>query len=163
MDNIKSKVKNHKRSLPSDGKSKSEDKVHLELETVRAMLARALADYDNLSKRVDRERQDFGKIASIGLIARLLPVLDGLENAERNLKDQGLAISIVEFKKVLSEEGLTEINPKIGEAFDEQTMEAIEVVRGASDNSVAEVSLVGWKFNDGTVVRHAKVKVSKIS
>jgi molecular chaperone GrpE len=143
------------------GKVKSGDRVHRELESVKMMLARALADYDNLSKRVERERQDFGKIASVSLIVRLLPVLDSLENAQVHLKDQGLAISLVEFKKILSEEGLTEVRPKIGEEFNEQTMEAIEVIPGASDNTIAEVVLVGWKFEDGTVVRYAKVKVTK--
>jgi molecular chaperone GrpE len=142
-------------------KEEKADKVHEELELVKGMLARALADYDNLSKRVDRERQDLGKIASVGIIVRLIPVLDNLESAQTHLHDAGLAISIVEFKKVLSEEGLTEIIPKVGDVFDEQTMEAIEVVNGASDNSIAEVVLVGWKFMDGTVVRHAKVKVIK--
>jgi molecular chaperone GrpE len=144
-------------------KGKSEDKVHQELEVVKGMLARALADYDNLSKRVDRERQDLGKIASVGIIVRLLPVLDGLESAQMHLKDQGLAISIGEFKKILSEEGLTEIMPKVGEPFNEQVMEAIEVVPGESDNSIGEVVLPGWRFSDGTVVRHAKVKVSRSS
>ena len=142
------------------------DKVHAELETVKAMLARALADYDNLNKRVDRERQDLGKIASVGIVVRLLPVLDNLESAQAHLQDQGLAISIVEFKKILSEEGLTEIKPKAGDVFSPELMEAIEVVNGPSDNKVseaevAEVVLPGWKFEDGTVVRHAKVKVSK--
>ena len=153
MDNSKLKVKSKK--------LKVEDKVHEELETVKGMLARALADYDNLSKRVDRERQDLGKIASVGIIVRLIPVLDNLESAQTHLQDQGLAISIIEFKKVLSEEGLTEIGPKIGEPFDPEIMEAIEVVNGASDNSIAEVVLVGWKFEDGTVVRHSNVKVVK--
>ena len=97
------------------------DKVHAELETMKSMLARALADYDNLSKRVDRERADLGKIASVGILARLLPVLDNLENAQRHLGDAGLAIGIAEFQKVLSEEGLNEIKPKIGEAFDRPT------------------------------------------
>jgi molecular chaperone GrpE len=137
------------------------DKVHEELQTVKGMLARALADYDNLSKRVDRERYDLGKIASVGVIVKLLPVLDNLESAQAHLQDQGLAISIVEFKKVLSEEGLTEINPKVGEKFNEEEMEAIEVVAGESDNSISEVVLVGWKYEDGTIVRHAKVKVTK--
>jgi molecular chaperone GrpE len=139
----------------------SGDKVHNELEVVKAMLARALADYDNLSKRVDRERTDLCRVASVGVVVKLLPVLDGLEIAQEHLKDQGLAISLGEFKKVLSEEGLNEIKPKVGELFDEQTMEAIEVVSGASDNTVAEIVLTGWKFEDGMVVRHAKVKVSK--
>jgi len=144
-----------------NSKVKSGDKVHEELETVKVMLARALADYDNLSKRVDRERVDLGKIASVGIIIRLLPVLDNLESAQVHLKDQGLAISIGEFKKVLSEEGLNEIRPNIGDAFDENTMEAIEVTAGTSDNMISETVLVGWQFGDGTIVRHAKVKVSK--
>jgi molecular chaperone GrpE (heat shock protein) len=116
-----------------------EDKVHKELEMVKGMLARALADYDNLSKRVERERQDLGKLASVGIIIKLLPILDNLE----------------------SEEGLTEIRPEMGSKFNEEIMEAIEVVKGESDNVISEVVLVGWKFEDGTVVRHAKVKVSK--
>lgn len=140
----------------------AKDLVHNELETVKGMLARALADYDNLSKRVERERQDLGKIASIGVIIKLLPVLDNLESAQEHLKDQGLAISVVEFKKVLSEEGLDEIRPKAGDDFNEQEMEAIEVVAGSgNNNTVHELVLVGWEYEDGTVVRHAKVKVSK--
>jgi molecular chaperone GrpE len=142
-------------------KDKSEDKVHGELEMVKGMLARALADYDNLSKRVERERQDFGKLASVGVIIKLLPVLDNLESAQVHLKDQGLAISIGEFKKVLSEEGLTEIRPEVGSEFNHETMEAIEVTQGESNNKISELVLVGWKYNDGIVVRHAKVKVSK--
>jgi molecular chaperone GrpE len=142
-------------------KIKNTDKIHEELETVKAMLVRALADYDNLSKRVDRERVELGKIVSVGVIVRLLPVLDNLESAQIHLKDQGLAISIGEFKRVLSEEGLNEIRPGLGDAFDENTMEAIEVTAGTSDNMISEVVLTGWKFTDGTVVRHAKVKVSK--
>lgn len=140
-----------------------EDKVHEELASVRGMLARALADYDNLSKRVDRERQELGKLASISVVVKLLPVLDNLESAQTHLQDQGLAISIIEFKRVLSEEGLSEIKPKTGEKFDENTMEAIEVVAGARDNEVSEVVLVGYKYSDGSVVRHAKVKVTKIN
>ncbi len=136
------------------------DKVHEELETVKGMLARALADYDNLSKRIERERQDLSKIASVGLVVRLLPVLDNLESAQVHLKDQGLAITVGEFKKVLDEEGLTEIKPKVGDEFNEEIMEAIEVVKGVSDNKIAETVLTGWKFTDGMVVRHAKVKVS---
>jgi molecular chaperone GrpE len=137
----------------------AEDKVHKELEIMKGMLARALADYDNLNKRVERERQDLGKLASISIVVRLLPVLDGLESAQMHLQDAGLAISLGEFKKVLSEEGLTEIRPKVGEGFDENLMEVIETVPGEDKGKVAEVILTGWKFTDGQLVRPAKVKV----
>ncbi len=147
------------------GKNKTQgkktDREHLELENLKTMLARALADYDNLSKRVERERDVFGKFASAGVITKLLPVLDNLENAQEHLNDAGLAICIGEFKKVLNEEGLVEISPKVGDEFDANTMEAIEVTAGERDNIISELVLAGWKFEDGRVIRHAKVKVSK--
>ena len=144
-------------------KTKPEKVVNEEVELLKAQLVRTLADYDNLVKRVEREKSEIQKIISLRLIIKLLTVLDGLESAQMHLKDAGLAISIVEFKRILSEEGLTEIKPKVGEQFDENWMEAIEVVPGESDNGIAEVVLIGWKFNDGTVVRHAKVKVTRTS
>lgn len=142
---------------------KTEKKVNEEAELLKAQLLRTLADYDNLVKRVEKEREILGKVASVGVIAKLLPVLDNLENAQEHIEDSGLAICIGEFKKVFNEEGLTEIDPKIGDEFDEHLMEAIEVTAGERDNLISEVVLKGWKFNDGQVVRHAKVKVSKIS
>jgi molecular chaperone GrpE len=159
----KKQALSEKRIANSEKKQNENDKVYQELELVKGMLARSLADYDNLRKRTEREREDLSKVASIGIIVRLLPVLDSLEMAEKHLKDGGLAISIGEFKKILSEEGLNEIKPKAGDEFNEHEMEAIEVVPGERDNIISEVSLVGWKYSDGTVVRHAKVKVFKVS
>ncbi len=140
-------------------KSKTESAVNEEAEIVKSQLARALADYDNLVKRVERDRETIEKMVSLRLILKLLTVLDGLESAQEHLKDQGLAITIGEFKKVLSEEGLTEITPEVGEEFDENIMEVIEAVEGEEKGKVAELILAGWRFEDGTVVRHAKVKV----
>lgn len=143
-------------------KVKNEEKINEEAEILKAQLLRTLADYDNLVKRVEREREILSKVASIGVLTKLMPVLDNLENAEKHLQDPGLAICIGEFKRVLNEEGLVEINPKVGDVFDENLMEAIEVTVGERDNVISEVMLTGWKFSDGKVVRHAKVKVSKI-
>jgi len=148
-------------SKQNKSKSKIEGVINEEAEVLKAQLARTLADYDNLVKRVERERDEVKKVLSLRLILKLLTVLDGFENAQEHLKDQGLAISIGEFKKVLSEEGLTEIKPEVGAEFDENTMEAVEVVTGSSDNKISGVGLIGYKFSDGTVVRHAKVVVTK--
>lgn len=152
-----------KKDKKKEIKVKKTDKVHTDLESVKAMLARALADYDNLSKRVEREREAMGKIASIGILARLLPVLDNLESAQEHLQDSGLAICIGEFKKVLREEGLNEIRPAVGDEFNENTMEAIEVTTGARDNIISELVLTGWEFSGGQIIRPAKVKVSKVN
>lgn len=145
-----------------DKKEKKGVKGSSELEVVKSMLARALADYDNLSKRIEREKEALTKLASLSVLSRLLPILDNLELTEEHLEDPGLAISIGEFKKVLNDEGLTEIKPSIGDEFDENTMEVVEITAGKSNNVISEVVLKGWKFEDGQVIRHAKVKVSKV-
>ena len=140
---------------------KEEVKVNEEVEILKAQLARTLADYDNMRKRVEMEKESLGKILTTNIILKLLPVLDNLESANNHLKDAGLAISIVEFKNVLKDEGLTEIKPEIGSNFNEEEMEAIEIVKGEVDNTLSEVVLTGWKYLDNTIIRHAKVKVFK--
>lgn len=135
--------------------------VNEEAEALKAQLARTLADYDNLVKRTQREKVDLFKIISVGVMSKFLVILDNLENANSHLKDSGLAITIGEFKRILSDEGLTEIKPDLGSIFDEETMEAIEIVTGEVDNTVSEVVLTGWKYSDNTMIRHAKVKVVK--
>jgi len=140
------------------GKGKS-----LETEVLKNQLARALADYDNLRKRVERERQDIEKFVSLRLILRLLSVFDTLEVAQSHLKDQGLQIAVGEFRKVLEEEGLEEIRPARGEKFNHDIHEAIESVSGGKEGEIVEVVLSGWKFKDGPVVRVAKVKATKSS
>ena len=73
--------------------------------------------------------------------------------------DQGLAIALNEFKKVLDEEGLEEISPGKGNKFDPKVHEVIETVEDGKHGEVAELVLAGWKFKDGMVIRPAKVKV----
>ena len=145
---------------------KQEEKSKNETELLKGQLARALADYDNLRRRSDEEKIALLKFSSQNIIVRLLPVLDMIEKAQEHLSDQGLAIVVLEFKKIFDEEGLIEINPEVGAEFDENLMEVIEVVESKSHNNelknkVVEVVLTGWRFKDGSVVRHAKVKVGK--
>lgn len=140
---------------------KTEEQVNPEIEVLKAQVARTLADYDNLRKRTDEERVNFIKYASRGVVQNLLPILDTFENAQSHLKDGGLAIAINQFKDVLKQEGLEEIDPKTGDDFDENIMEVTEVLPGEKDGKVAETVMRGWKFTDGQVVRHARVKVFK--
>ena len=151
-----------------DNKHVKESKDDKQVVTLKAQLARALADYDNLVKRVDRERETFVKLSSLGIVSKLLPVVDGLENANNHLKDPGLAILTGDLKKILTDEGLTEIKPEVGSNFDENAMDAVEIVKGEQENTIAEVVMVGWRYSDlsggrhgGQVIRHAKVKVYK--
>lgn len=137
-----------------------------EVDTLKNQLARALADYDNLRKRVEREREEFGRLAKVMIVARLLPIYDMIEGAQKHLKDSGLAITIDEFTKILKEEGIEKIEVKPGDKFDEELHEAIEVIDSSVDGKgnegeISEAVLSGWKLTDGPVIRHAKVRVEK--
>ena len=122
---------------------------------------RVLADYQNLEKRYEREKNDFVQYANANLILKLLLVLDHLKRAQEHLKDSGLDLAIKEFKRVLEEEGLEEIET-IGEDFSPETMEAVEVVRGGDGEKVVEEICKGYKLK-GKVIRVAKVKVGERS
>ena len=128
--------------------------------SLKNQLARALADYDNLRKRVEREKEDLEKLAGLKLILRLLPVLDNLRQAQNHLKDTGLAMTIGEFENIIKDEGIEEIKPNKGDPLDHNLHEVTEVVENCGEgNKIEEVALSGWKFKEGVVIRHAKVKV----
>lgn len=130
---------------------------------LRNQLARALADYDNLKRRVEREKDGFEKIANLRLVIKLLPVLDILRQAQVHLKDQGVAITIKEFEEALGAEGIEELKVEKGNVFNPELHEVVEVVPGKENNMISEVVLSGWKFTNGPVIRHARVKVGQSS
>lgn len=133
-----------------------------ENQELRAQLARALADYDNLRKRVEREKEEFEKLANLKLVIRLLPVLDILRCAQGHLKDPGVEMTLRQFEEALIQEGIEEIKVKQGETFDPEIHEAIETVANGKDRGkIIEVASSGWRFTDGPVIKHAQVRVTK--
>jgi molecular chaperone GrpE len=120
---------------------------------------RALADYQNLEKKVNEERFELMKIANKNLLIKILPFLDNLEKAEVFVKDQGLKISKDHFFQILKEAGLEEID-LLNRDFDPILAEAIDIVPGIEDNKVVEVLRKGYKF-ENIIIRVAQVKVSK--
>ena len=132
---------------------------------LKNQLARSLADYDNLRKRTEEEKKMWITFASQRIVERFLPVLDTLESALAHTKDQGLAIAISQLKDILKDEGLEEINPKTMDIFDHDFMEAIDTIETENkdnENKVESTAVLGWKFKNGPVIRHAKVKVFKL-
>jgi len=119
-------------------------------------LRRALADYANLEKRVNREKAAFAKFANAVLIEKVLAALDGLERAEKHLQDKGLSLALGQLKTALLSEGVEEIEVK-GKEFNVNEMDCVEVIEGKK-NRVAEIVNKGYKLN-GRVLRPAKVKI----
>lgn len=143
---------------------KKKIKNNEELDNMKNQLARAMADYANLVKRTDEERGTMFKLASISFMTKILPILDNLKQAQRHVRDSGIAIIIGQLETLAKGEGFEEVKVNIGEKFDETTSEVVEVLETLEEkdnNSVSEVVMSGWKYSDGTVVRHARVKVYK--
>ena len=130
-----------------------------EIEELTNHWKRALADYQNLEKRYAREKADFVAYAGSNLILKLMTVLDHLEKVKSYLKDEGLEIALREFKRVLEEEGLREIEAA-GKDFDPLLMEAVEAVRSDKVGKVVEEVTKGYQLKD-KVIRVAKVKVGR--
>lgn len=146
-------------------KSKSKKINNEELENIKNQLARAMADYANLQKRTEDERKSMYKLASISFLTKILPIIDNLKNAQNHIKDSGIAMIIGQLELLAKEEGFEVIKLNIGDLFDETISEAIEVLETDDEklnNTISEVVLSGWKYSDGTVVRHARVKVLKL-
>lgn len=121
---------------------------------------RALADYQNLEKRVNETREQEAKFASRNLIIKLLSAIDDIEKADSLIKNEGLSLALKKLKDVLKNEQVEKIEV-LGKKFDPQTMECIEVVGEEKGDEVVEEISPGYKMWD-QVIRPAKVKVGKL-
>lgn len=120
-----------------------------ELQNLENQLKRALADYQNLEKRISEEKSNWIKASNKELILKLLPVLDNLFLAQKHISDEGLNLSVQKFLQVLAEDGVERIEVK-GQDFDPQTMECVSVQAG-EENKVLEEVRVGFILNNETL------------
>jgi molecular chaperone GrpE len=125
---------------------------------------RAAADYQNLKRRMEQERGEVGRLATASLIINLLPLVDDLERALRNVDTKlagltwidGIWLIYRKFQAVLENAGVQEI-PAEGQPFDPNVHEAISQAPG-DDGKVVSVVQKGYKLGD-RVIRPAMVVV----
>jgi len=87
--------------MEKQGKKEKTEGLNNKINELENKWKRALADYQNLEKRLNDEREQVIKFANFGLIYDILPVLDSLEEAESYIKDNGLDLCIKKFKDIL--------------------------------------------------------------
>ena len=136
-------------------------------ESDRTRLVRLRADYDNLRKRIDREREEFELHANLALVARLLPVLDNLDralavdasSASNAVLREGLVMIYKQLTDQLAHEGLQPIDAT-DQVFDPNLHDAVATAPDADlpVNTVVEEFQRGYLFRN-RVLRHAMVKV----
>ena len=154
MKQPKNTIDEQKKEL--EGKIIADAKHQEEIEVWKNKYIRALADYQNLEKRTDEEKQEVRAYAVKLFLEKLLPVIDNLEMADAHINDEGLSIAMKEMHALLSKFGV-EKTDVTGETFDPYKMECIELVEGEK-NKVVEVTSSGYVMH-GKLLREAKVKV----
>lgn len=159
----------------SESLTKELNKLKEELEKVTAdsnhwknEYYKAYADTENLRKSIEKDHREALKYRAEGFVYNLLPILDGfhlalgIEAPSEELKNFLVGFQYIynNLVKVLEDEGVTEINPKIGEDYNERTMEAMETLyQDGEPNKVVRVNMKGYMLKDH-LVRPALVVVS---
>ena len=131
-------------------------------------LLRLRAELDNAQKRSIAEVEKAHKYGVERLLLELLPVVDNLEHALKNLSEsisesdkEGVELTLKSFESALDKFGISPIYP-ISEDFDPIQHEAVSVVKDEkhADNKIVDVMQKGWKLHE-RVIRPARVVVIK--
>jgi molecular chaperone GrpE len=131
---------------------------------------RAVAEFDNYRKRMDRELENARKYAVERFAQELVPVVDSLEAAlSAGAANSGAALiegtsaTLKQLQRAFDKAGIKAIDPQ-SEAFDPEWHEAM-VAQESTDtppNRVLSVIQKGYSLN-GRLLRPARVIVSKAS
>jgi len=138
-----------------------------ELERERALRIRALADFDNYRKRIERER---ASAALSGKRAVILSLLELMDDFDRALEHAGQGTDAVvaglraihkRMADVIEEQGVTLIET-VGREFDPTLHEAVGVIEAGNGKpgTVLHEVRPGYFWN-GEVLRPARVHVAK--
>ncbi|MDL0080595.1 nucleotide exchange factor GrpE [Helicobacter zhangjianzhongii] len=126
---------------------------------------RAYADFENVKKRLEREKNQALEYAYEKIAKDLLPILDALDNAKAAAKEhsailEGIALVQDNFLKILRRHGVEAIDTS-GE-FDPNLHECIMQVAKpeAQDGQIAQVMQQGYVYKQRTL-RPAMVAVVK--
>ncbi len=142
-------------------KKNEESKKHEKLENdefknLENQLKRALADYQNLEKRVVSEKSSWIKAANKDLLLKLLPGFDNLLLAEKHTQDSGVKLSIKHFLDILEQEGVRKIET-VGKDFDPNLMEAVSTREVDPSTDSASSPQAGSGQGEGKVVEELRI------
>jgi len=157
--------------MPRD---ESEDAVELrkrteERDVYRSELLRARADFDNLQKRVRKDRAGWEDQAVRRFVRDLLPVLDNferalastLEGSRQGPLEEGIRLTYQMMRQLLGDHSVSEI-PAQGEMFNPELHEAVaeEPVEDRPTGEILEVLQKGYRHGD-SLLRPSRVKVAR--
>ncbi|NOZ77833.1 MAG: nucleotide exchange factor GrpE [Acidobacteria bacterium] len=143
------------------------DRLRTEMDDLKELYLRKLAEFDNFRKRVEREREEIRETVSADLVRELVPVLDNFERALQHASEsgfdafrEGVELIAKQLWEALSRRGLKRLDP-INEKFDPVYHEAVQRVEdsGHEPDQVVSVLAKGYTFGK-RLVRPAMVAVA---
>ena len=167
-----SKQQNDQPEVADSKQDKRLEQLQKDLEQAKALqeesmakAQRALADYANLKKRFDKEREEIGQYANELLLLQIIPALDNMDRAVHFASEEeqksslymGVKMTLQQIHDTLNTIGFTQIEAKVGQDFDPHLHEAVEMVAGAK-SKIVSVQQPGYKLKD-KVVRPTQVTV----
>ena len=160
---------------PREKKNKKIEKLTQEIASLKIEVEhwkneyyRAYADTQNLRKSLEKDHKEAMKYRAEGFIENLLPILDSFHVVlSREVEDPALKNYLIGFQFIyrnlvaaLEGEGVSEIAPSVGDKFDANTMNAVEVEEVDGEAGlIVKVVTNGYKLHD-RLVRPANVIVS---
>jgi len=157
-------------AMPVDDDTTLPDQIaalKAELEQLRAQSLSERADLDNQRKRLERDVRNACRFANKQLLSDLLPVFDSIEAGLANadvadpLRD-GVVLTLRELHRIAESNGLVEIAPAPGAAFDPERHQAMSMVEtaGVAPGAVAQTFQKGYLLNE-QLLRPALVTVAQ--
>jgi molecular chaperone GrpE len=148
----------------------AEEPIVEPMEHFKEKYLRALADGENLKKRLAKEKQEMLRFGIDNAISDFLPAIDQMERALQmadtahvEVKNwaQGFLMILSQFKEVLHQHGISSFSSE-GQRFDPTLHEAIEMVETdeVPAGTILQECTKGYKSGPRTL-RVARVKVAK--
>ena len=164
-------AKEEKPSAPQPAPSVKEiERFKKEAAEYKDKYVRLLAEFDNVRKRSEREKNEFVKYANEGLLGEFVNVLDDLERSIEAAKAKhqdydaflkGIEMVMAHIYEMLKKNNVHPID-SVGKKFDHNCHEALmqEELEDVEDNVITEELQKGYSYGD-KILRTAKVKVAK--
>lgn len=148
-------------------KQSKKEKLKEDLAEMTDKYQRLFAEFQNYRSRNEKEKSEMYEMGKIGVIEKLLPIVDDFERGIEALGDdkdspagEGMNLIYKKLTDTLSEMGVEVIEAE-GQQFDPELHNAVmhEDNDEYEENIIVEEFQKGYKYND-TVIRHSMVKVA---
>ena len=143
-----------------------------ELANVKTKLIEAHADFENIKKRLEKEKITAVNFANESFARDLLGVIDALEmalntqiseeNSEAKSLKEGVSLTIESFKAALAKHGVKMIETSVGGEFNPEIHNAMSYIESDSIASgfIAQIYQNGYMYNE-RILRPAMVLIAK--